>query len=430
VAPLNYNWSGGLGTNTNVTISPPVGNYTYVVTVTDACGRTATDNINVTVLPTPTSDFTAVSPICAGTPSDVIYTGNGGSTFVWNFGGATILSGTPPGPGPYQITWNTAGTYAVTLQVQAANGCWSVPDTQYIMVLAAGTPNCCQFPTPYAGPDKSVCGLTTTFNADPPDNPSYVGIWSQISGPGTSTFGQQGYFGSSVTVSQPGTYTFQWREINGPCDSLDQVTITFIQNPVPNAGPDASICGLQYTMQASLSTQGTGTWSGTGIASPSNPNSNVVVPTYGPYTYVWTENNQGCIGRDTVIVTFLVVPTPNAGADTTACGKTVTLVADSTYPGYWSGPQGVIYVNGITSPTTQIIVPNYTGNSYQATFTWTQTNGPCTASDNVTITFIRPPHAEAGNNTILCVVLRLLWQQILSEVVLFKGIGILCPTVL
>jgi len=400
VAPLTYNWSGGLGTNPNVTISPPVGNHNYVVTVTDACGRTATDNISVTVLPTPTSDFTAVTPICAGTPSNIVYVGSGGSTFVWNFDGATILSGTPPGPGPYQITWNTAGTYTVTLQVQASNGCWSVPDTQYIMVLAAGTPNCCQFPTPFAGPDKSVCGLTTTFNADPPDNPSYVGIWTQISGPGTSTFGQQGYFASSVTVSQPGTYTYSWKEINGPCDSTDFVTITFIQIPTPNAGPDQNVCGVQTTLQGTSSTGGTITWTGTGVANPNNLNSNVVVPITGTYTYVLTENNQGCINRDTVIINFLAIPTPNAGVDTTACGNRVTLVADSTYPGFWSGPSGVIYLNGITSPTTPIIVPNYTGNSYQATFTWTQTNGPCSASDNVVITFIRPPHAEAGNNVI------------------------------
>ncbi len=400
VSPLTYNWSGGLGTNPNVTISPPVGNHAYVVTVTDACNRTATDNITITVLPTPTSDFTAVTPICAGTPSDIVYVGSGGNTFVWNFGNAIILSGTLPGPGPYQVTWNTAGTYAITLQVQASNGCLSVPDTQYVMVLAAGTPNCCQFPTPYAGNDKTVCGLSTTFNAYPPDNPSYVGIWTQINGPGTSTFGQQGYFGSSVTVSQPGTYTYSWREINGPCDSTDFVTITFIQIPTPNAGPDQNICGIQTTLQGNLSTSGTGTWSGTGVLNPNNLNSQVTVPILGTYIYVLTENNQGCINSDTVVINFLVSPTPNAGFDTTVCGNKVILTADSTYPGYWSGPSGIIYVNGITSPTTPIIVPNYIGNSYQATFTWTQTNGPCSASDNVVITFIRPPHAEAGNNVI------------------------------
>ncbi|NSW44830.1 MAG: hypothetical protein HPY79_03255, partial [Bacteroidales bacterium] len=400
VSPLTYNWSGGLGTSPNVSISPPVGSYNYTVTVTDACGATATDGIQVVVNPKPTSDFTAVTPICAGTPSDVVYTGTGGSTFVWNFGSATILSGTPPSPGPYQVTWNTAGTYAIALQVQNTYGCWSDPDTQYVMVLAAGTPNCCTFPTPFAGNDRNVCGLTTQMMADPPDNPSYVGQWTQINGPGISTFGMPSAFNSSVTVTQAGTYTYEWKEINGPCDSTDYVQITFIAMPVPNAGPDTSVCGLQYTMQAVLSTPGTGSWTGVGISSPTNPNTNVIVPTYGPYTYVWTETNNGCTAKDTVIINFLVVPTPNAGVDTTACGNRAILVADSTYSGYWTGPNGVIYVYGDTSATTPIFIPNYTGSQYTATFTWHEVNGPCTASDNVQITFIRPPHAEAGNNTI------------------------------
>ncbi len=400
VAPITYTWSNNLGTNPNVTISLPVGSYTYTVTATDACGATATDNIQITVNPTPTSDFTAVTPICAGTPSDIVYTGTGGTIFTWNFGSAIILSGTPPGPGPYQVTWNTAGTYVITLQVQNSYGCLSVPDTQYVMVLAAGTPNCCTFPTPFAGNDATVCGLSTQFTADPPDNPSYVGQWIQISGPGISTFNMPGMYNSSVTVSQPGTYTYEWKEINGPCDSSDYVQITFIQIPTPNAGPDTAVCGLHTTLQGMPSTQGQVSWSGVGVVSPNSSTTTVNVPINGTYTYVFTENNNGCISRDTVVINFLVVPIPNAGTDTTACGNTVTLVADSTYPGYWSGPSGVIYFNGITSPTTPISIPNYPGVQYSATFTWTATNGHCSASDNVVITFIRKPLAEAGNNTI------------------------------
>ncbi|MCX7954745.1 MAG: choice-of-anchor L domain-containing protein, partial [Bacteroidales bacterium] len=398
-----YNWSNNLGNSANVTTSPPVGNYNYIVTVADQCGQTATANVQVTVNPLPTATFTVQSPICAGQPSTVAYTGTGASSFQWNLSGATILSGNPSSGQPFQITWTQAGTYPVILQTTSSVGCVSQPETLYVVVYGAGTPNCCQFPTPYAGPDATVCGLTYQLQADPPDNPAYVGLWTQISGPGVSSFSNQGYFASAVTVSQQGTYVFEWKEINGPCDSTDYVTITFIQMPVPNAGPDASICGLSYTMQASLSIPtATGQWSGTGIVNPSSPTTQVNVPTYGSYTYVWTETNSGCSAKDTVIITFLTVPQPNAGNDTIACGVKGVLSATSVFPGYWTGPNNVIYVNGHDTTYTPIIIPNYPGSSYQAQFVWHAHNNACWGTDTVVITFIRPPHAEAGQQISVC----------------------------
>jgi len=399
----SYNWSDGLGNQPDITISPQVGSYYYTVTVTDQCQQTATASVSVTVNLTPTANFTVESPICAGQPSTVTYTGSGASIFNWNLSGATVLSGNPSSGQPFQITWYQEGTYPIILQTQTNAGCASQPETLYVLVYGAGTPNCCQFPTPYAGPDQTVCGLTYQLQADPPDNPAYVGTWSLINGPGQATFSNPTFYASAVTVSQPGTYVFEWKEINGPCDSSDQVVITFIQQPFANAGPDAAVCGLTYTLNATYSTPtSSGYWSGTGVINPNNPTTQVTVPTYGEYVYVWTEVNGICSSKDTVIVNFLEVPQPNAGNDTTVCGHKAILNAITNFPGYWSGPQGVIYVNGFDTSYTPIYFPSFPGTSYSAYFVWHANNGACWGTDTVKITFLKLPHAEAGQQISVC----------------------------
>ncbi|PIX32307.1 MAG: hypothetical protein COZ59_14695, partial [Bacteroidetes bacterium CG_4_8_14_3_um_filter_31_14] len=399
-----YTWASSpdlsATTGSSVTATPTASS-TYYVTGTDVNGCTATTQVGVSIYVPPTATFTVQTPICAGDQDSIIYSGSGG-TYNWNLNGATLLSGNPSNGLPFTITWNTAGSYAITLQVTDANGCVSDLEIHYILVVGAGTPSCCTFPTPDAGPDLQFCGLTGSFNANAPDDLSYVGTWTQISGGGISTFGNSHSITSSITVTLDGTYQYQWNETNGPCDSADFISVTFIQNPIANAGPDTTICGLNYNMLAQMSTSGTGLWTGTGITSPTSPTSPVSVVAYGTYTYGWTENNAGCTNSDSVQIEFLQVPVANAGIDGTGCGFSYTLSADGTYPGYWSGPSGVIYTDGYTLSTTGILIPNYTGSSYTATFTWHAQNGICTDDDDVNITFIRPPHAEAGPPQDVC----------------------------
>lgn len=85
--------------------------------------------------------------------------------------------------------------------------------------------------------------------------------------------------------------------------------IVFHRNPKPFAGVDTAFCGLSGHL---LSTPdlGSGTWkliSGAGIVNFNNPNlptTNIDVSAIGLYKFEWTDNNQGCLGRDTVDITF------------------------------------------------------------------------------------------------------------------------------
>lgn len=114
VPGASYSWSNGASTQT-ISITPPDTMY-YAVNV-DMHGCESSDTI--TVYPYQiTSNFTATQPPCANQPVTVNYTGNAaaGSTFNWNFGNATIISGS--GSGPYTLSWTNPGNYQISLMVQ------------------------------------------------------------------------------------------------------------------------------------------------------------------------------------------------------------------------------------------------------------------------------------------------------------------------
>lgn len=85
-------------------------------------------------------------------------------------------------------------------------------------------------------------------------------------------------------------------------------------------------------------------------------------------------------------VQWLQIPSPNAGADQTICGESIELQAvDGVFNGTWtlvSGPGTVLF--GIeTDPNSSAEV---SANGLY-TFSWTETNGICSESDEVNVTF-------------------------------------------
>ncbi|MDD4235216.1 MAG: hypothetical protein PHF99_04300, partial [Bacteroidales bacterium] len=98
-----------------------------------------------------------------------------------------------------------------------------------------------QHPNANAGLDQEVCGLMTELEAfwSIPATESYEpsGWWTTHSGPNTNSVNihYQDSAQTLVTVGEPGTYEFVWRESNSnrpSCYSTDTVKITFIEIPV------------------------------------------------------------------------------------------------------------------------------------------------------------------------------------------------------
>ncbi|NSW46141.1 MAG: PKD domain-containing protein [Bacteroidales bacterium] len=245
---------------------------------------------------------------------------------------------------------------------------------------------------PVLGPDTAVCqGQSVTLTA----HGGQFYTWNTGQSGATLT----------VTPTHTTTYTVTVTAGNG-CTLTDDITINIIVPPNSQAGPDDSVCSHQYTMQA-IASVGIGTWtaSGPGTVNFDNnhlANTNVTVSADGLYSFIWSEDNNGCISRDTVQIRFTTMPTANAGTDISLCQLNTTLAAiPSVGNGSWtqiSGP-GVINFNDSTSATSSISTT--TEGIY--TLQWTENNGyGCVQSDLVTVTLWNQPQANAGILDSIC----------------------------
>ncbi len=137
-AIFNWNFAGGTvhsGNNQgpfSVSWNSPGTKNVFLTVSENGCTGRVT-NKPVTVLANPTGNFTIGSPICAGQPTTVTYTGTAANTaqYQWDFAGATVLSGT--GQGPYSIRWDNPGNYALSLLVNE-QGCNSAAYTAIALV--------------------------------------------------------------------------------------------------------------------------------------------------------------------------------------------------------------------------------------------------------------------------------------------------------
>ena len=84
------------------------------------------------------------------------------------------------------------------------------------------------------------------------------------------------------------------------------------------------------------------------------------------------------------------MPSIDAGDDFDACGSFSELNAISSgYPGCWLPLAGCIFYD-YSSASTQVV----NGGFGATQFTWTESNGMCTATDTITVTFWNSPSAE------------------------------------
>ena len=122
--PGNVTWANQTSTNATATVDA-FGDYTfelYEENFSPACS--ATDQITITFYPIPNVQFGYTQIPCYGDTTVITYMGNATSTanYTWGFDGAMVLSGS--GQGPYELIYNAAGQFQVTLSVEE-NGCLS-----------------------------------------------------------------------------------------------------------------------------------------------------------------------------------------------------------------------------------------------------------------------------------------------------------------
>lgn len=297
----------------------------------------------------------------------------------------TFSDGTDPNatatadaPGTYLIMWTIQTEYC------------SDTDTLQITFIEP--------PVSDAGTDDVICGPDYTFAAIPSVGNGY---WEAA--PGVLFTGGDTVPDAVVTVPTYGVYSFIWHEDNAfTCVDLDTVEVLFVEQPLASAGLNDTICGLSYGLEA-IPSVGTGEWSagpGAIIADPGDPGSSITVDSEGSYTITWTEDNgNGCVSQDDCVITFYEVPVPDAGADAEICGLEYELQGFTNSGDIlWSGPVGAVF-----SPAPEVQSPLVTAPGYGThTFTITANNNGCIEMDEVTITFIEMPLANAGADDAVC----------------------------
>jgi len=246
------------------------------------------------------------------------------------------------------------------------------------------------------GAGGNTCSLDFDLNATPSVG---SGQWSLLSGPGTVTFLPSDTVPDALaTVSQEGTYTFQWSETNGICTDQASIDVTFIQNLVVEAGPDITVCGLQHDLNA-LPDDIPGNWVtvyGPGFASftPSetDPTARIRVDAPGAYLFRWEAVLGPCTGEDSITVTFRSEPIADAGPDQvldyrfSTFLEAVPLSADvvaANATGTWTLVSGSGLFANPNDPGTQVSGLELGENVFE----WTIASDACpTVSDQVMIT--------------------------------------------
>jgi gliding motility-associated-like protein len=386
-----YHWTGPNGYSNN-TQNPVVsssattamaGVYTLTVTNSNGCLSTATTTVVVNAVPVATA--TNNGPVCAGRPliltggpaGMLSYSWTGPNGFVSNLQSPTVSA---------TATVAMAGVY--TLVVTNGTSCTSTITTTAVVNPA---------PVATASNLGPVCvGSALNLTGGPSGMTTYS--WT---GPNSFTSTQMSpQVSASATLVMGGLYTLTVTSANGCQDTATTRTYVYAV-PVSNAGTGGTECDLNFVLNA-VPSVGTGLWTmvtGTGTASfapnANTANATVTVTAYGTYTFRWTETNGPCTSSSVITVNFYQQPVANAGTGGNECDLNFVFSAvPSAGTGTWTmaSGTGTATFSNANSPTSTVTVTTYG----TKVFTWTEVNGTCTNSANVTVNFYQQPVADAG----------------------------------
>ncbi|MEZ4789735.1 MAG: PKD domain-containing protein [Flavobacteriales bacterium] len=421
-------WTGGAGTynpnNTtmNAVYTPTPAEIasgsvtlTLITTGNGACSP-STDQMTITFGAAPTANAGPDQTVCANNVSVQL---NGAVTIatggLWSGGTGSYN----PNSGALNAIYTpsaaeiAAGTVTLTLTT-VGNGN-SNPESDQITITITPTP------IANAGANITTCANQSTAQLAGVVNNATGGVWSGGSGTfNPSNTNLNATYTPTLGEVAAGTVTLTLTSTgNGLCNAVsDQMTITIAPSPVVNAGVDQTVCSNNATVQmaGTVSNAGGGIWSGgTGTFSPSI---NALNATYTPstselangsvtLTLTSTGNGTCQAVSDQMTIFFSQSPVVNAGIDRTVCANDPTVVLNGSVTiatgGVWSGGSGSFTPNANTLNATYLPSPAELALG-TVTLTLTSTgNGLCNAvSDQMVITIIASPVANAGNDIAVC----------------------------
>jgi len=310
-----------------------------------------------------------------------------GTEYIWTFGEPASGSADTSILSNPSHTYLTAGDFTVKLKVSLAGGLCA-DSASFISRVYPGfrpgfnfTGSCYSNPFQFTDITQTDYGVVDSWHWNFGDLSTQADT-SRLQNP------QWTYAGSGVkSVSMIVTNS-------KGCIDTTKVDITVLDKPLVNlAFRDTLICRNDVLQ---LNASGTGIFNWTPLVNITNPNT--TTPTVAPVvttTYYVDLNDNGCINRDSVRVRVVDFVTLRAINDTTICqGDAINLGAVS---------DGLVFnwtpVANLNNPN--IINPVAVTNSI-TTYSVTATIGGCSATDNVIVSTVPYPVANAGTDPTIC----------------------------
>jgi PKD repeat protein len=379
---LNYDWN--FGDDSTSTAENPVhiyaasGNYDVTMSAINDCG-TATITQTVTIDLPPTAGFSA-DTTAGCEPFEVTFnssTSENAASYLWGFPGGDPDTSTAQNP---VVTYNTPGTYDVTLIVSNPAGNDTLTLVDYITVN----------PLPAAGFTNSANGNTVTFTNTSANATSYAWDFGDSA---TSTEENPVH-----TYNSDGTYTVTLTATNDCGDMTTTQTVVIVTPPTAGFSANVTSGCAPLTVQFNNESSENATsfeWDfpGGDPSSSTAENPSVIYTATGTYTVTLTVSNAAGSNSVTQTNYITVTTVPAAGFTTSVSNATVdftnTSVNATTYA--WD------FGDSATSTDTDPAHTYANDGTYTVTLIATNGCGPDTTSQTVTI--VTPPTAGFSANT-------------------------------
>lgn len=392
------------GSHTNVTV-PQEGVYTFkLIEVANGCEGSTTIDIKFNAEPSITLSSLA-DEICAGDSytisADIAHCTN----VSWSMSGSLGSLGTASLAGTTStVTYtsvNQTTPYNVTLTATPVGGC-NTNGAKSMVLTVNGTP------AP-AIADATACGLT--YNATAVQTVS--GSEMHWSSNDAVTFSDPDKPTTDIIATAGGTYTVRLTEKSGSCNDYAEASITFVEEPIVDAGATDAICADQasYTVDdASAVNYSSLLWTSNGNGSFAD--ASVLNPTYnigsadiaaGSVTLTLTAYpNAPCTTpvTSTKTITINPLPVPTVAGENSVCLNSVqTYTTETGMTGYMWTIAGGNIISG--EETASVTVEWTSAGSQTISVSYANDNGcsAATATDYVVMVNTLPNIGLADMNS-------------------------------
>ena len=311
-------------------------------------------------------------------------------TYYWEFGdpGSGVANNSSTLKSPTH-TYSVAGDYTLKLVTNRNEEC-SDSTTAIVRVWPGFFPDFTSAGVCLINPVQFTDRTTTNYGV--------VDKWRWDFGQNNVVNDTSNIKNPSWTYADTGTKDVRFIVGNskGCLDTIFKTIKILDKPPITLAFRDTLIC---VPDNVQLKASGTGIFSWTPVINMLN--ANTATPTVNPTTtttYTVQLNEQGCINTDTVRVRVVRVVTTRAMPDTTICltdSVKLNIVSDGLRHQWTSTP-----ASGINDPTLQnpTVLPTAITTNYQVL----ARIGSCTTTENIIVTTVPYPVANAGNDTTIC----------------------------